>query len=278
MDLIYSLMDIVLPFSWAEHTFMKNALLAVLLITPLFGILGTMVVSNRMAFFADSLGHSAFTGIALGTMLGLFAPRVSLILFSVLFAVFIIYVKRHSRTSTDTIISVFSSAAIAFGLMLMSQSGSFNKYSSFLIGDLLSVSINDIKSLALVFVTVVGLWALLFNRLLILSVNLPLARSRGINTWLGECLFAVVLAAIVAVSIEWVGVLIINSLLVLPAAGATNIAVGMRQYHLFAVAIAMVSGLVGLMVAYYMSMAAGAAIALTAALIFFLTLTIRVRQ
>ena len=71
MELIYHIMDTLLPFSWTEYTFMKNALLAVLLMTPLFGLLSTMVVSSRMAFFSDSLGHGAFTGIAVGALIGL---------------------------------------------------------------------------------------------------------------------------------------------------------------------------------------------------------------
>ena len=70
MDTIYSLMDAVLPFAWLGSNFMKNAFLAVLLVTPLFGLISTMVVSNRMAFFSDSLGHGAFTGIAIGVLLG----------------------------------------------------------------------------------------------------------------------------------------------------------------------------------------------------------------
>ena len=90
MDAIYSLMDAVLPFAWLGSNFMKNAFLAVLLVTPLFGLISTMVVSNRMAFFSDSLGHGAFTGIAIGVLLGSVSPLLSLVVFSVVFALFII--------------------------------------------------------------------------------------------------------------------------------------------------------------------------------------------
>ena len=272
MESIYAFIDMLLPFSWASHNFMKNALLATIMITPLFGLLGTMIVTSRMAFFADSLSHSAFTGIALGAVLHFASPRASLVVFAVLFAIFITYIKRTSRASTDTIISVFSSAAVALGLMLMSKGGSFGKFSSFMVGDILSVTPSELLALAAVTIFAAIMWFFLFNPLLLLSVNASFAKSRGVKVWLVEGIFAAALAVIVAVSIEWVGALIINSLLVLPAAGAANIAVGVRQYHLFSVIIALFSGVAGLVIAYYIGTAAGAVIALTAAVIFFVTL------
>ncbi len=275
MEGIYSLMDILLPFQWAGHGFMKNAFLAILLVTPLFGLLSTMVVSNRMAFFSDSLGHGAFTGIALGVLLGIFSPMVSLVFFSVVFALLITYIKSKSRASSDTIIGVFSSTAIALGLMLMSHGGSFNKFSSYLIGDLLSILPEELAALGIVFLLVFAAWVLLFNRLLVLSVNAPLARSRGISAFWVESAFAAILAVIVAISIQWVGILIINSLLVLPAAGARNVTNDVKRYHLVSVLIAMASGFSGLILSYYCNMAAGATIVVIAAGIFFLTLAMK---
>ena len=96
MELIYSALDTLLPLTWMEYTFMKNALLAIILMTPLFGLLSTMVVSSRMAFFSDSLGHGAFTGIAIGALVGVFAPLTSLILFSIAFALLITYIKHRT--------------------------------------------------------------------------------------------------------------------------------------------------------------------------------------
>ena len=274
MELLYALLG-ALPFDWLQHGFMKNAFLAVLLVTPLFGLLSTMVVSNRMAFFSDSLGHGAFTGLAVGVLLGWLSPLLSLVAFSVVFALLITYIKNRSSASTDTIIGVFSSTGIALGLMLMSRGGGFNKYSSYLIGDLLSISPEEIGSLFFVFLAVVLVWALVFNSLLVLSINASFARSRGVAAFLTEGLFASVLAVVVAVSIQWVGLLIINSLLVLPAAAARNIAQDVKSYHLLSVAIALLSGVVGLLLAYYCNMAAGASIVVVAAAIFFLTLLLK---
>ena len=274
MALLYALLS-ALPFDWLQHGFMKNAFLAVLLVTPLFGLLSTMVVSNRMAFFSDSLGHGAFTGLAVGVLLGWLSPLLSLVAFSVVFALLITYIKNRSSASTDTIIGVFSSTGIALGLMLMSRGGGFNKYSSYLIGDLLSISPEEIGSLFFVFLAVVLVWALVFNSLLVLSINASFARSRGVAAFLTEGLFASVLAVVVAVSIQWVGLLIINSLLVLPAAAARNIAQDVKSYHLLSVAIALLSGVAGLLLAYYCNMAAGASIVVVAAAVFFLTLLLK---
>lgn len=274
MEFLYTLLG-ALPFDWLQHGFMKNAFLAVLLVTPLFGLLSTMVVSNRMAFFSDSLGHGAFTGLAVGVLLGWLSPLLSLVAFSVVFALLITYIKNRSSASTDTIIGVFSSTGIALGLMLMSRGGGFNKYSSYLIGDLLSISPEEISSLFFVFLAVVLVWALVFNSLLVLSINASFARSRGVAAFLTEGLFASVLAVVVAVSIQWVGLLIINSLLVLPAAAARNIAQDVKSYHLLSVAIALLSGVAGLLLAYYCNMAAGASIVVVAAAVFFLTLLLK---
>lgn len=277
MELIYGAMDALLPLTWMEYTFMKNALLAIILMTPLFGLLSTMVVSSRMAFFSDSLGHGAFTGIAIGALVGVFAPLTSLILFSIAFALLITYIKHRTAASADTVIGVFSSTAIAVGLMIMSHGGGFSKFSPLLIGDILSITPADLAGLLAVDAVVFVGWMLLFNRLLLLSVNASLARSRNISIFAVEAIFAALLAVVVAVSIQWVGILIINALLVLPGAAARNLAGSVKAYHFLSVVIAFFSGLIGLFAAYYLGIAAGAAIVAAAALIFFLSLALRTR-
>ena len=229
MDLWYSLVDLILPFAWLQHAFMKNALLGVLLVTPIFGLLGTMIVNNRMAFFSDSLGHSALTGIAIGVIIGKAFPLLninpiwSMLFFSVLITIAILVVKEANTASTDTIIGVFSSTAVALGIVILSRNGGFSKYSVYLIGDLLSISPSDLLTLGIVFVSVIVLWIVIFNKLLLASMNPSLARSRGINVRLYEYLFALLMAVIMTISIQWVGILIISSLLILPAASSRNI-------------------------------------------------------
>ena len=271
-DSLYNAIDFLLPFQWLSHTFMKNAFIAILIITPLFGLLSTMVVSNKMSFFADSLGHGAFTGIALGILLGGMDPMWGATLFSVCFAIAITVIKNKGTSSTDTIIGVFSSMSIALGLVLMSFSSSLSKFSSYLVGDLLSISQGQIVLLIFVFIAVITLWVLIFNKLLVTSLNTSLANTRGMNTLLIEIIFTCTIAVIVTITIRWVGLLIINSLLVLPAAAARNISKNVRQYHLFSILIAIFSGIVGLIISYYLNTVTGATIVLVASVIFFITL------
>ena len=277
MSGLYDLIDIILPFQWASHMFMKNALLAVLLVTPLFGLLGTMVVNNRMAFFSDALGHGTFTGIAIGAIVGLVNPVYAAVIFSVVFAVIITLIKNFSRESTDTIIGVFSSLAIALGLAIMSFGGSFNKYSSYLIGDLLRITSKEIAVLAIVFAAVILIWILLFNKLLLTAVNTALAASRGVKTLALDLLFTSMVAVVVTIAIKWVGLLLINSLLVLPAAAARNAAKNVRTFTLFSVLTALFSGLAGLVISYYLNIATGATIVLISGVIFMISLIFRRR-
>ncbi len=272
LDLWYNFIDFVMPFQWLGHEFMKNAFLAILLITPIFGLLGTMIVMNKMAFFSDSLGHGAFTGIAIGSILGLMEPVLAAVAFSIAFALGITLIKNKSHASTDTIIGVFSSIAVALGLVLMSFGGSFNKYSSYLIGDLLSISTGEIVLLVFVLVVVIIIWTLIFNKLLLVSVNRSLAGSRGVKTLPVEIIFTSIIAVIVTISIQWVGLLIINSLLVLPAAAAKNISSNVRNYTLFSVMISLFSGVSGLIASYYFNTATGATIVLVSGMLFFLSL------
>ena len=274
-DTLYNAIDLILPFQWLSHTFMKNAFIAIIIITPLFGLLSTMVVSNKMSFFADSLGHGAFTGIAVGILLGGIDPMWGATLFSICFAIAITIIKNKGTSSTDTIIGVFSSTSIALGLVLMSFSSSLSKFSSYLVGDLLSISQNQIILLIFVFIAIIVLWSLIFNKLLVTSLNTSLANSRGMNTLLIEIIFTCTIAVIVTITIRWVGLLIINSLLVLPAAASRNTSRNIRQYHLFSILIAIFSGIVGLIISYYLNTVTGATIVLVASVIFFITLFIR---
>lgn len=275
LELWYQVVDFVLPFEWTSHEFMKNALLAVLLLTPLFGLLGTMVVSNQMAFFSDSIGHGAFTGIAIGALLGGIRPIWGAILFSMIFALTITVIKNKSQASTDTIIGVFSSTAVAIGLIIMSSGGKLSQYSSYLVGDLLSIAPFEILLLFIAFFVVIILWVLIFNKVLLISINQSLAASRGVNTLLVEMIFTAAIAAVVTITIQWVGLLIINSLLVLPAAASRNVTQNVRQYHAISVAVSMFSGITGLIMSYYWNTASGATIVIIAAAMFFILFLLR---
>lgn len=275
MNTIYNILENILPYNWINYDFMKNALIAILFITPLFGILGTMIVNNRLAFFSDALGHSAFTGIAIGVILGVTNTNVTMIIFAIIFALALNQIKRRNTVSTDTIISVFSSLGTAVGLVILSKGGNFSKYSSLLVGDILSITPREILYLIILFIVTITFWILSFNRLHALSVNEALAKSKGINTKLMDNLFVVLIAFIIMLSIKWVGILIINALLILPAASSRNMASNMREYHLFSVVISMFSGILGLILSYYNNTATGPTIVIVASVIFFVTLVVK---
>ena len=161
------------------------------------------------------------------------------------------------------------------GLLVLSYGGSFSKYNSYLVGDILSISKNEILCLFVTFAVVIILWAMIYNKLLVISVNRELAASRGIKTGLYENIFVIMVAVVVMMSIKWVGILLINSLLILPAAAARNIAKNSRQYLSLSVAISLVSAVSGLLISFYADTSAGATIVTVSAIIFFITYFIR---
>lgn len=275
METIYRILETVLPFSWIQYDFMKHALLAVLILTPLFGLLGTLIVNNRMAFFSDALGHSALTGMGLGVLLGVMDSGLAMAIFGICFALVLNWIKRRNSISNDTVISVFSSLSTAIGLVLLSRGGNFAQYSGMLVGDILSITPREILLLLGILVVVLVFWFFCYNQLHEISINASLARSRGIRVTLYENALAVLLALIVMCSIKWVGILIINALLILPAASARNLASNTREYHLFSLMIAVFSGVSGLIFSYYNDVAAGPTIVVVAAVIFFATLLVK---
>ena len=277
MQLWYSFCELI-PWEMLQWDFMKNALLAVLLMAPLFGLVSTMVVTGRMSFFSDAPGHSAFTGIAIGSICGLVGTTWVAVLFAVVFALLFSFVRSRSNQAADTIIGVFSSAAVALGIFIATLGGgSFTKYNTYLIGDILSISPKELGMLALVLAAVLLFWVFFSNRLTLASVHPQLASSRGIPIHLTRTLFTVAIAVIVTLAISWVGLLILNSLLVLPAASARNVSKNLRQYHLFSVLFALFAGLAGLVISYYWGSSSGAAISLVLALIFAFTFGFRKR-
>ena len=271
MNELYRQVLASLHLGFLQYDFMKNALLAIIFVSPLFALMGTMVVSNRMAFFSDVLGHSALTGIALGVIFGIADPLWALIIFTVMLALAINYFRGVTGASSDTTLGVFFAMVVALGIVILSKNGGFNKYTTYLIGDILTISGGQVKLVAAAFFLVVGYWFLFGNNLLLLSVNPSLARSRGVKISLIEMSFVAVLAIIVAISIRLVGILIINSLLILPAATSRLTARNTAQYTFYSVLISLLCGVSGLIASYYWNTASGATIVLLCAFTYVMT-------
>jgi zinc transport system permease protein len=264
-----------LPFEWAQYDFMHNALLAILLITPMLAVLGCLVINNHMAFFSEAMGHSALTGVALGALVGLGNPSVTIIGFAVLLALGMVWLRRYSALPADT--SIVMAFVVALGVVLLSRGGGFAKYSRYLIGDILTITSLEIGGVAVLSGVVAVVWVFVFNAFFFVSLNRSLASSRGLPTSVLEALFSVLVAVVVSVSIPWVGLLVINSMLILPAATARNLAWNTRRYVVGSVVIGLLSGVIGLICSYYWNTATGATIVLWACGFFGISVALRRR-
>ena len=275
MNIWYTFCD-ALPIEMLHWDFMKNAFLAILLMSPLFGLTSTMIVTGRMSFFSDALGHAAFTGIAIGAICGIIGSSWVAIIFAVCFALLFSYVRSHSNHAADTLIGVFSSTAVALGIFIATMNGgSFTKYNKYLIGDILSITPKEIGLLLIVLFCTIVFWTLAANKLTLAAIYPQLASSRGIPVGAIQTIFTTAVAVIVTMSISWVGLLILNSLLVLPGATARNIAKNLKQYHIFSILTALIAGISGLVLSYYFGTSAGAAISLVSAVFFLISFLLR---
>lgn len=253
-----------LPFEWAHYGFMQSALLAVLLVTPLLALLGCLVVNNQMAFLSEAMGHSTLTGLAIGVLLGLREPLTAVVGFAVVLGILMFLMRRYSALPPDTAIALVMAIVVSLGVVLLSRGGGFAKFSRYLIGDILTISPAEIGWLAGVLVLVLLVWCFFFNSLFVVYLNPSLAASRGFPVRRLELFFTVLVAIVVALSMPWVGLLVINSMLILPAAAARRLARSTRQYVLLALVIGILSGILGLVTSFYWDTATGATMVLWA--------------
>lgn len=220
---VYTLIGL-LPLDCLQARFMQQALLGLLLLTPMAAVLGVEVINFRMAFFSDAIGHSAFAGVALGLILAV-NPRLSMPLFGVLVGLAVMVVRRKSNLSADTAIGIVFSAVVAFGLAVVSRaSGVARDMQQFLYGDILTISEGEIAFLGLLFLGMLLFQAVGYNHLLAIALNPVMARVHGIRVALWQYLFAGLLALVVMFSVWAVGVLLVTAMLIVPAATARNLA------------------------------------------------------
>lgn len=261
----------MLAFEWWQYDFMRNAFWALLIISPLFAVVGSLVVNARMSFFSDAIGHSALTGVAIGTLLGMNQPSLMVVAYSLVLSLIITALKYRLPQKTDTFIALIMSFSVALGLVLLTRGGQFSKFSNMLIGDLLSITPKDLIQLGLLLGASLIFLFFFLRKILLVSLNASLARSRGINVFLVEFLFAAFVSVVVSLSIPWVGLLVVNSLLVLPAASANNLSRGIKSYLTTAILFSVFASLTGLSLSYSLSSATGATIVLILMLFFILS-------
>lgn len=275
MDVLVDVMGALLPFDWLEPTFMRRALLGLLLIAPACAAMGVQVVSFRMAFFSDAISHSAFTGVALGLIIGL-DPRWAMILLGVLVGCGVVVFARKAELSTDTVIGVFFSAVVALGIVIVSaRKGLVRYFTGILFGDILAIDSTELWIMLALFAGILFFQGIGFNRLLLLSINPPLAQSRGIKPAPWEMAYGILLALLVMVSLRAVGLLLVTALLVVPAAAGRNLARSASGLFWWSAVVAVLASVVGLYLSFIWGSATGATVILVAVTLFILSFSIR---
>ena len=223
LEPLYRLVSLF-PFECLQAGFMQQALVALILLAPMAATMGVQVVSFRMAFFSDAISHSAFAGVALGLIFSI-NPHVAMPVFGILVGLGIMAVQRNSALSSDTIIGVFFSAVMAFGLAVVSRDNAVARdLQQFLYGDILTITETDIRWLIGLFFALAAFQIWGYNRLLYIGLNSVVAKAHRINVFFWQYLFAGLLALVVMFSVWAVGVLLVTALLIVPAATARNLA------------------------------------------------------
>jgi zinc transport system permease protein len=248
--------------------FFQRALIAGCLIGAMLAVLGVFVVLRRISFFADAIGHSALTGIALGILLNI-NPFLGALLFTLAVAVAIVALRHYSHLHLDTLLGVFFPSAVALGVIIVYLTPGFTTdLVSFLFGDILTVSSQDVLlAVVLGLITLAWLWFAGKTALLV-TLNESLARVAGVSTPRQELLFLILLAAVIALAIKIVGIILVTAMVVIPAATAQNAARSLTQMFVGSVAVGLLSVLVGLLLSAFLSVPSGPAIVLTAATAF----------
>lgn len=258
-SLITALAKLALQGTLLSYPHIVQGLVAVLLACLICGAVGSIVVGNRMAFFSDALAHCAFAGVSIGLITALFTGSESggtfdqigipliMIVFGVMVGLAIAYVREKTALANDTVIGVFFAGAIGFGAMLfkMLNTRSFISPENFLFGDPMFVSAGGLLMLILLVLVTGGVLVWIYNRLVFASFNSSLARSRQISLQLCNYVFIALLALIVNLCVTTVGALLINALLVVPAATASNVSRNMRQLFWLSIGLSVIAGFAG---------------------------------
>ncbi|MDO4690458.1 MAG: metal ABC transporter permease [Fusobacterium sp.] len=265
-----------------KYGFVINAIVCALLIGPILGAIGTMVVAKKMAFFSEAVGHAAMTGIAIGVILGepFSAPYISLFTYCILFGLIINYTKNRTKMSSDTLIGVFLAMSIALGgSLLIYVSGKVNSHAleSILFGSILTVNDSDIYILIVTSIIIALVLIPFLNKMLLASFNPSLAIVRGVNVKLIEYAFIVIVTVITIASVKIVGSILVEALLLIPAASAKNLSSSIKGFVVYSIIFSLTSCLLGiyLPIHFAISIPSGGAIILIASSIFIVTIIIK---
>jgi len=269
-----------------EYGFLVNALVAALIIGPLLGGMGSLVVIKRLAFFSEAVGHAALTGIAIGILLGEPAahPYASLFSFCLIFALLLHWVKSRTSVPYDALVGVFLAVAIAMGaalLLYVARKVNVHILENVLFGSILTVQDRDLFILAVIGALCLFLTVGFGNQALLASLNPELAQVNGINTRLFDYIFVVLIALITVAAVKIAGAILVGAMLLIPATTARLVTKNIRQFFWTNIVLSTLCCLTGIILpmALELPIPSGAAIVLLASLAFVLAvLANRVRS
>jgi zinc transport system permease protein len=244
------------------ETYDVYAVAAIGLVSLACGLVGPFIVGNRMAFFSDAMAHTAFAGAALGVLVLLLAVNPAstqnagasawiiplvMVVFGIIVGLGIAFVRERTGLSADAVIGVFFAFAIGFGAMLIPALSRRVRFDAeqFLFGSALFANVADIAFLVLVVLLSALFVVFRFNAMTLAGFNPSLARTRNVYVQLNNYLFVVLLSLVVNLSIKAVGVLLINALLIVPAAAAANVARNVRQLFVYSLLLSVTCSLGG---------------------------------
>jgi len=276
LNYLYDTISALLPFEVMQMRFMQQALLGLMLLSPMVALLGVQVVNSRMAFFADAISHSAFTGVALG-LIFMVSPKVTMPLFGLFVGLAIIFGQRKSTLTSDTVIGVFFSGVVAFGLAVVSREKNVARnIQQFLYGDILTIGNDDIYAIFALLAVLMVFQVIGFNRMLYISINPTLAKVHGVRVAFYQYAYAGFLALVVIFSVWAVGVLLVTAMMIVPAAAARNFSNSAGSMVWWALLISCSLSVVGLLISAqgWARTATGATIILIAFVWFLLSLMV----
>ncbi|WP_207455765.1 zinc ABC transporter permease subunit ZnuB [Azospirillum sp. SYSU D00513] len=258
--------------------FVLRALAAGCGIALLAGPLGSFVVWRRMAYFGDTLAHSALLGVTLGFLLGV-NPMVGVVGVCVALAFALLALQRRRALATDTVLGILSHSALSLGLVSMAFLETLRvDLIAYLFGDILSVTPADLAGIygggAVALLGVVLLW----RRLLAVTVDEDLARVEGMPVEALRLAFMLLIALVIAVSMKIVGILLITSLMIIPAASARRFARTPESMAVLAAVFGMAAVLAGLLASLNWDLPGGPSVVVAAAALFLASSLVPVRR
>lgn len=248
--------------------FILHAALAGILVAMAAGPLGCFLVWRRMAYFGDTISHSALMGVGLGLALGTGSPWV-IVITCMFISGMLLLLEKGNKFSTDTLLGILAHSALSIGLIIIALQESLRQDMMFLmIGDILAIDEQGLMGIG--FMTLVALGGLfcIWKPLLSITVHEDLAQVEGVNVLVIKIIYMLLIALLVAFAMKVIGALLITSLMIIPAAAARNIAHSPVQMALYAMIVGSLSVVMGIMMSSMWDLPAGPAIVLSALILF----------